>query len=727
MRTQIYTYLAACLLFVFQNAMQMHAQDYAGYANEVRKNVWQWDNPDFTAREVPVKYNNESAVILAFHNDIQANGKKKIRFDVNTILSLNKELYYTNIHRIMIKIQDDNALNTYSEINFREQQREMGYRISKKMRTVVGARIIKPDGDIREVNVDEAVNITEGKQDNIEYKKLAIPELQKGDILDYFIQDEMHMDDENIPVLNFPFIHQYPMLSYSVHCEVGKNLTTEYRSINGAPEFTVSENEENYILDVRQEDIKKAGNYIWTEPFRQYPIIRLSILHNESSNMYKPATARKRGLYKDPSPEAMLIDAFMSLNDLGITTNGLSADMAKDMKRFRKNNPNADKKEMTDFIYNSWKFHLHNASYLSSYAALYILNSFLFDQKIESKMGFTTSRNGPRKEDVIRFWEFDPVVTANNNTQVFTYPSFFTVSEEYNYMYEGEEATLMETKKGRLKPSGSSFENITIPITTPKDNLYDVKTLTSLSDEDPSLLIINREMQIKRNAKFPYQYLILLFEEVDNEKRQELGITRSLVEESEKERRTRKYAEGYKAQFEKDKKAQIDSLKQEVSLYHDIHPKEVLDFSVTSSGATQNKKELVYSVKYVMEGFVNRAGTNIILDAGKLLGSQVKPDDEDINRDKGTYTPYPRAYENEIRIILPPGYSIDKTDNLNKNVENDCGRFVSTSSVNDSVLTIHTSKVYKNSYEPLSNWKKLLQIIDAANDFYGQSIVLKKL
>lgn len=39
MRTQIYTYLAACLLFVFQNAMQMHAQDYAGYANEVRKNV----------------------------------------------------------------------------------------------------------------------------------------------------------------------------------------------------------------------------------------------------------------------------------------------------------------------------------------------------------------------------------------------------------------------------------------------------------------------------------------------------------------------------------------------------------------------------------------------------------------------------------------------------------------------------------------------------------------
>ncbi|HMM19018.1 MAG TPA: hypothetical protein PKC47_16125, partial [Petrimonas sp.] len=373
MRTQIYTYLAACLLFVFQNAMQMHAQDYAGYANEVRKNVWQWDNPDFTAREIPVKYNNESAVILAFHNDIQANGKKKIRFDVNTILSLNKELYYTNIHRIMIKIQDNNALNTYSEINFREQQREMGYRISKKMRTVVGARIIKPDGDIREVNVDEAVNITEGKQDNIEYKKLAIPELQKGDILDYFIQDEMHMDDENIPVLNFPFIHQYPMLSYSVHCEVGKNLTTEYRSINGAPEFTVSENEENYILDVRQEDIKKAGNYIWTEPFRQYPIIRLSILHNESSNMYKPATARKRGLYKDPSPEAMLIDAFMSLNDLGITTNGLSADMAKDMKRFRKNNPNADKKEMTDFIYNSWKFHLHNASYLSSYAALYIL------------------------------------------------------------------------------------------------------------------------------------------------------------------------------------------------------------------------------------------------------------------------------------------------------------------------------------------------------------------
>lgn len=725
MRTQIYIYSVICLFFVFQNTI--HAQNYTEYASEVRKNVWQWDNPDFNVRDIPAKYNNESAVILAYHNDIQANGKKKIRFDVNTILSLNKELYYTNIYRIMIKIQDDNALNTYSEINFREQQKEMGYRISNKMRTVVGARIIKPSGEIKDVNVDEAVNITEGKKDNVEYKKLAIPGLQKGDILDYFIQDEMHMDDENIPMLNFPFTHHYPMLSYSVHCEIGKNLTTEYRSINGAPEFTVSENEENYILDAKQGDIKKAGNYIWTQPFRQYPIIRLSILHNESSNIYKPATARKKGLYANPSPGTILTDAFTSLNDLGIIPNNLSSDMTKDIKRFKKDNPNVDKKELTQFIYNSWKFHLHNASYLSSYTAMYILNSFLYDQKIESKIGFITSRNGPRKEDVISFWEFDPIVTANNNSQIFTYPSFFTVADEYNYIYEGEEAALIETKKGKFKPSNNPFENITIPVTTPEDNLYAVKTSASISDEDPSVLVINRDMQIKRNAKFPYQYLILLFEDVDNEKRQEIGITQSLVEESEKSRRTRKYADGYQAQFEKDRKSQLDSLKQEVYVYHDINPKEVLDFSVPSNGATQNKKVLTYSVKYSMEGFINRAGANIILDAGKLLGSQVKPDDEDINRDIDTYTPYPRAYDNEIQITIPQGYTIDNIDNLNKKIENDCGRFVSNSSINGSVLTIHTSKVYENSYEPLSSWNKLLQIIDAANDFYGQSIVLKKL
>lgn len=726
MRTRIYIYLVICLSFVFQSTI--HAQDYTEYANEVRRNVWLWDNPDFTVRDIPAKYSNESAVIIAYHNDIQANGKRKIRFDMSTILSLNKELYYTNIYRIMIKIQDDNALNTYSEINFREQQKEMGYRISNKMRTVIGARIIKPDGEIKDVDVDEAVNITEGKKDNVEYKKLAISGLQKGDILDYFIQDEMHMDDENIPILNFPFIHQYPMLSYSVHCEIGKNLTTEYRSINGAPEFSVLENKDNYILDARQEDIKKAGNYIWTRPFRQYPIIRLSILHNESSNIYKPNTARKKGLYKNLSPGILLTDAFVSLSDLGTLATNLWSDIRKDIRRFKKNNPDVDKKELTEFIYNSWKFHLRNASYLSSYAAMHILNSFLHDQKIDSKIGFTTSRNGPRKEDIIRFWEFDPIVAANNNTQIFTYPYFFTVAGEYNYIYEGEEAALMETKKGGYKSSDNNpFENITIPVTTPQDNLYAVKTSANISDEDPSLLIINRDMQIKRNAKSPYQYLILLFEDVDNEKRQEIGITQSLVEESEKSRRTRKYVDGYQAQFEKDRKAQLDSLKQEVYVYHDIKPKDVLDFSILGSGATQNKKDLAYSVKYSMEGFINRAGTNIILDVGKLLGSQVKPDDEDINRDKDTYTPYPRAYNNEIHITIPEGYTIDKIDNLNKKVENNCGHFISNSSINGSMLTIHTSKVYENSYEPLSNWKKLLQIIDAANDFYGQSIVLKKL
>ena len=730
MKSRFTLFLTICLSLMFQHAAQ--AQDYAEYARQVRESVWKWDKPEFSAREIPAKYNNESAVVIAYHNDIQVNDKKKIRFDVNTLISLNKELYYTYVTRMMIKIQDDNALDAYSEINFREQRKTAGYRISNKMKTIVGARIIKPNGEIKEVNVDEAVDITEGKKDKVEHKKLAISGLQKGDILDYFIQDEMHMDDENIPTLNFAFLHQYPMLSYSVHCEIGKNLTTEYRSVNGAPEFTVSENEDNYVLDAQQKDIKKAGNYIWTEPFRQYPIIRLSILYNSSGNIYKPATARKKGLYKDPDPNVLLTDAFLAITDAGKMTSSLSADMAKDIKRFKKSNPNADKKEFADFIYNSLKFHLPTAYYRSSYYTMYLLNYFLNAQKIESSIGLATPRNAPRTADAVSFLDFEPIVTANDNSQIYTYPSFFSVAGEYDYRYEGEEAALAGTGKVKRKlPDTSSGENpygnFTIPVTSPQQNLSTIKTSADFSADDPSCLIINREMNIRRNAKTPFQYLILLFEDADNEKRKELGITESLIEESEKSRGTRKYVEGYKAQFEKERKAQIDSLKREVFLYHDVNPKEVLNFAIKSSGVTQKENELIYSVKYSMEGLVKRAGANMILDAGKLLGSQVKPDDEDINRDKDVYMPYQRAYENEIRISIPQGYAIDRIDNLNKKAENDCGRFVSEASIDGSTLIIKTWKVYEHNYEPLSNWKKILQIIDAANDFYGQSVVLKKL
>ena len=178
------------LLFALIFSQASADNDYEVHAKAVRDSVWHWDMPMFKIRTVPAEYANESAVILADYEEISASGKSKLRFDIGTILAISKELYYTDIKRKRVKINDKAALDRFSQFSFKETIKEYGYHISNTLNTVLGARIIKPDGTIKEVNVSNAVSVSEDKKGKENYKKLAIPDLQIGDILDFFVNED---------------------------------------------------------------------------------------------------------------------------------------------------------------------------------------------------------------------------------------------------------------------------------------------------------------------------------------------------------------------------------------------------------------------------------------------------------------------------------------------------------------------------------------------------------
>lgn len=136
---------------------------------------------------------------------------------------------------------------------------------------------------------------------------------------------------------------------------------------------------------------------------------------------------------------------------------------------------------------------------------------------------------------------------------------------------------------------------------------------------------------------------------------------------------------------------------------------------------------MIYDVNYTLDGLVKRAGNNYILDAGKLIGSQITLNDNTRNRAVDVYMPYARCYEHEIKVQIPSGYKVENPEILNKNIDNECGAFVSTAKLDGSVLTINVKKVYKHNFELAGDWNKLAQMIDAANDFYVRSVVLRKI
>lgn len=717
--------LPIAILFVAQNLL---AEQYDDYAKKVREEVWAWNLPQFKTYTVPDEYKNESAVILAMHKQIIATGKSRFRINAALDFGINKELVYSNTTRIMVKINDKVSLEKYSVISYKEQEKISGYMMSSTYKTIVGARIIKPDGTIKEVDVkDEAVDITKGKDDKKDFKKLAISDLQVGDILDYFIQDEMHVDT-NIQPLTFIFCNKSPILSYSAHCEIGNKLTVEYRAVNGAPDFKVSTNEDkDIVLDVQKSNIAKIeGIDQWVSPYREFPMIRMSILNNVSNDIWKPVTARKSGLYKDVPPSTILDDAKSAYGD---DSYSLNSTMAKEIMQMvntqKKDHPDISQNDLAAFIYDAVQYKWMN-TYDRSYSSfMKTLNALLRYYKINYKLAFVTDRFGARADDVANRFDFSAIALANNDTQIFTFNPPFNIAGEVDPDFEGESAITFQNYKFKGKIIQGDEGKLTIPVSDYNHNAS-VSNLTVNFTGDPLVLDITRKTTNTGSLKNIYQKDFVTDEQWEQEMRARLGIEKSRIQELEEKRSTRKYIDDYKANVEKERKELKDKFMEEINNYHAADPKEILEYAVEHLGITQTNPNFVSNVRYLQDGLVQKAGNNYILNVGKLIGDQLDLKGDDRKRSVNVYWATARLLEYHIDIKIPEGFTISDISNLNKSIDNTAGLFVSSATIEGPVLKINAQKVYKHAYEPVSNWKSLLEMLDGTIDFRSQSVVLKK-
>lgn len=707
----------------------MFADDYKQYAKTVCDSIWAWDKPEFKNYNVPEKYKDESAVILALHEEVYATGSTRIRYTGRGILGfgLNKELNYMHVYRKMTKLNDKKALKDNAEIQFKESDKTFGIYSKTIYKNVVGVRVIKANGTIREVDVSEAVSITEGKDDKESKKKLAVSDLEVGDILDVFYHEEGRIDYMNIPEQVFTFASKYPILSYSVHCELSKSMTSEYRLLNGAPDFTQSTNSDgDIVLDIKQTDIPKIPESKWLSPYRQFPTIRLCVLYNSNKKIYKPQSARGKGVYKNIPAEQILEDAMHTYN--GSTYYLVAKALNKQIKEHIKKNPAIDKKQLAEYIQLAL---LHNVQLFSSirYKTYIATLGMLFTKnKIDYKLGFVTDRFDVRYNDAIAYWDYYVVLVANQDSQVFGPPRNRYHIGPYA-SYEGETVQMVVPKTYNT----INFSNLSkkqsemvVPVSNAEQNMNRTEMAVRLTNDNPLTLDINRKTLLSgHQTNGRYADLILASDWRDCVARW-LGEKTYIEKLQEKANKNKKEIESYEASLAKARKDKETEIKNEIQYYHDIEVKELSEYSFPVLGVTPDEPQMIYDVKYTIDGFVKRAGNNYILDAGKLIGSQLTLDESDQQRSLDIYMPYARGYEHEIKVEIPAGYTAENIHVLNKSVNNECGTFVSSADINGSTLYIKAKKIYKHNYEPASNWDKLIEMIDAANEFYAQSIILKK-
>ncbi|MDR2056719.1 MAG: DUF3857 domain-containing protein [Dysgonamonadaceae bacterium] len=738
-RTKYSKRLIYSLLLFFAAGVSgnMAADDYADYAREIRNEIWAWDKPEFKNYALPDEYQKESAVILAHHQEIKALSKNKLRVNLSLNFSMNRELYYTNIDRQTVKINDQVALEKYSEIAFKEEAKTQGAMRSNEYRLVVGIRIIKPDGSIKEVDVDdEAVAVTEGKKDKKAYQKLAVPGLQVGDVLDYFFCNRLELETQNVGIQYFPFYDQYPVLTYSVHCEISRKLTVEYASMNGAPDFVRSTNEDkDIVLDVARKNLPKIESARWTSFFRDLPALRINILNNASKNIYKPQSARKDGIYKrgdNLEKQHLLDDAinFVRQADqpvkLKLRTQILMK-VKKLTKNYQKQHPDISQEALADYIYDAINFHIRSLS--SSYPVYFpvLYKELLKDFKIPGESILAVNKYGPRMSDMITDDDLAYGFGVNSQRYYFYPYSLYQTSFDIPYAYQGEEAYIYAatTLKGsKLKYIDVTDHDIRLPQTRSEDNKSASVMKVTFAPDDPSTLNIDRRTEYSGQLKLDVQRLLGSYEEWDKEMRKRLQIEKTMEEEMQDDRHDRKYVDDMKAVFEKRRNDQKDSVKVEIEHFHDLPPKEISTYELSALGITPDRPNAQYSVAYSLDGLVKKAGKNLILDAGKLIGSQWTPDANDRLRTMNAYIPTARMLIWEIEIQIPENYQVQGMEKLNKSEENACASFRSTASLEGNILKISAEKNYRTSFVPFTEWNKLIEVMDKTNEFYSQSVVL---
>jgi hypothetical protein len=280
---------------------------------------------------------------------------------------------------------------------------------------------------------------------------------------------------------------------------------------------------------------------------------------------------------------------------------------------------------------------------------------------------------------------------------------------------QGRKAALIT----KLADNNSKYELITLPQSTAADNLDDVQLTATI---DGTILTIDRTES--RTGTMKEGTAPIMTDEQEYEAYDEyLGRKKEYIKGVNKRLR-----EGTQQQFSKQSEDQQDDFKAEIEMYHDVAADRLLSTEILSTGIDPQHPEFTYKTQYTMDGWVKKAGSNLVVSVGKLIGSQAKVEGVNRNRSFDVNRSSPGLLRWDIRVDIPDGYEVsnESLSKLSRGVKNSAGEFTALASVEGRQLRLVVSKRYDKGDYPASQWQDLLQMLDAADEFTTMQIVFKK-
>lgn len=687
--------------------------DYLKLAQKVRQEVWSSTPADFQKRTVPDRYKNASAVILSYYRELSTDYYRKATADLVLNLRLTRQIDCTDMERMLIQINDKKALKDYSEFTFKTKSRKWTWGYHHKTQTVLGIRVIKKNGNVQEVSLDDYVDVKEGKNDKDLSQKIAVPGLEVGDCIDVFSLDQIDTQEQQLDPFYFVLRQDEPVLYTKVHCVLDQSLATVYRTMNGAPDFTqTTDKDKNAVLDMVMDKPVDAESSIWYNPLEQSPFIEMYITPTKAKVAVVEKAMRQKGVRGNPDVTPILQDDWKLLKSYvskgGYSPAGLPSTYKSVFKSAKKEGMSAEEK--ADRIY--------SFEYVSRGASQRVFNTvanYLRKLGVEIEMGITTPFGALPVDKLINYnstsWFF-----RLKGTDVYYFPGTYPkVASEIPYIYQGRKAYMQDSE-----------EQITIPVSQAEDN----KSVTDMVVKlDGTKLDISRKVTYSGEQKMYGQSLVSPDNTLFGSSQLE-AYWRYLKYDDKDPYScyTKKESAELKGAFNEYRKNAIDPFKAEISSYHDGDPVQVGGYGVDCVGIRRDSSNFVYHVDYVMDGMVKRAGNNYLLSVGKLIGSSLKLEGKDRERIDDVWRKMAFVDEWNIEIPLPQGYKVsaEALKKIETSVANECGEFTVKATAGNESVKVYVRKCFAHRVEPVSNWSKLLALVDACSAFADKQMVIAK-
>lgn len=707
----VFSILLVQLLTLSVNADEK--ADYLKLAQKVRQEVWSSTPADFQKQTVPDRYKNASAVILSYYRELSTDYYRKATADLVLNLRLTRQIDCTDMERMLIQINDKKALKDYSEFTFKTKSRKWTWGYHHKTQTVLGIRVIKKNGNVQEVSLDDYVDVKEGKNDKDLSQKIAVPGLEVGDCIDVFSLDQIDTQEQQLDPFYFVLRQDEPVLYTKVHCVLDQSLATVYRTMNGAPDFTqTTDKDKNAVLDMVMDKPIDAESSIWYNSLEQSPFIEMYITPTKTKVAVVEKAMRQKGVRGNPDVTPILQDDWKLLKSYvskgGYSPAGLPSTYKSVFKSAKKEGMSAEEK--ADRIY--------SFEYVSRGASQRVFNTvanYLRKLGVEIEMGITTPFGALPVDKLINYnstsWFF-----RLKGTDVYYFPGTYPkVASEIPYIYQGRKAYMQDSE-----------EQITIPVSQAEDNKSVNDMVVKL---DGTKLDISRKVTYSGEQKMYGQSLVSPDNTLFGSSQLE-AYWRYLKYDDKDPYScyTKKESAELKGAFNEYRKNAIDPFKAEISSYHDGDPVQVGGYGVDCVGIRRDSSNFVYHVDYVMDGMVKRAGNNYLLSVGKLIGSSLKLEGKDRERIDDVWRKMAFVDEWNIEIPLPQGYKVsaEALKKIETSVANECGEFTVKATAGNESVKVYVRKCFAHRVEPVSNWSKLLALVDACSAFADKQMVIAK-